>query len=141
MEYCSICELYYKKSFKSDHVKSVKHLEKLNQYYCKKCNLYMPLSDKQSHLESNDHKINFKKIWCDVCNKEVVDITRHLRSEIHIQRSQNNISSNHSVINPSVTSGLVVNSKTYIKYKIFEDFERKVNDILSQRLFPKFKLE
>ena len=56
MENCSICNLDYKKPFKSDHYKSVKHLEKLNQYYCKKCTSYMPLSDKDSHLGSDDHK-------------------------------------------------------------------------------------
>ena len=39
MENCSICNSNYKKAFKSDYLKSVKHLEKLNQYYCKKCNL------------------------------------------------------------------------------------------------------
>ena len=53
MENCSICNLNYKnykKAFKSDHLESVKHLEKFNQYYCKKCNLYMPISDKSSHL-------------------------------------------------------------------------------------------
>ena len=58
MEYCNICSSEFRKNFKSDHLKSVKHLEKLNQYYCKKCNLYMPLSDKQSHLESSNHKSN-----------------------------------------------------------------------------------
>ena len=36
LEKCSICNSDYKKAFKSDHYKSVKHLEKLNQYYCKK---------------------------------------------------------------------------------------------------------
>ena len=46
MENCSICNLDYKKSFKSDLYKSVEHLEKLNQNYCEKCNFYMPLSDK-----------------------------------------------------------------------------------------------
>ena len=45
----------------------------------------------------------------------------------------------HSVCALRVTSGLVVNSKTYIKYKIFQDFEQKLNDIFSQKLFPKFK--
>ena len=46
MENCSICNSDYKKAFKSDCLKSVKHLEKLNQYYFKKCNKFMPLSDK-----------------------------------------------------------------------------------------------
>ena len=46
MENSSICDLDNKKFFKSDYYKSVKHLEKLNQYNCKKFNLYMPLSDK-----------------------------------------------------------------------------------------------
>ena len=44
MENCSICNLNYKKAFKSDHLKSVKHLEKLNQYYCKKNVNYICLS-------------------------------------------------------------------------------------------------
>ena len=33
---CSICNSDYKKAFKSDHLKSVKLSEKINQYYCKK---------------------------------------------------------------------------------------------------------
>ena len=56
MENCSICNSDYKKAFKFDHYKSVKHLKKLNQYYCKKCNSYMPLSGKSSHLNSDEHK-------------------------------------------------------------------------------------
>ena len=43
MENCSICNLNYKKVFKSDHLKSVKHLEKLDQYYCKNV-IYICLS-------------------------------------------------------------------------------------------------
>ena len=35
MENCSICNLNYKKAFKSDHLKSVKHLEKLNNIIVK----------------------------------------------------------------------------------------------------------
>ena len=35
MENCSICNSDYKKAYKSDHLKSIKHLQKLNQYYCK----------------------------------------------------------------------------------------------------------
>ena len=31
MENCSICNSDYKKAFKSDQYKSVKHLEKINQ--------------------------------------------------------------------------------------------------------------
>ena len=68
MENCSICNLNYKKAFKSDHLKSVKHLEKLNQYYCKKCYLYMPISDKSSHLNSDEHKNRINKIWCEDCS-------------------------------------------------------------------------
>ena len=41
MENCSICNFDYKKAFKSNHLKSVKHLEKLNQYYCKKFNKFL----------------------------------------------------------------------------------------------------
>ena len=36
MENCSICNSDYKKTYKSDHLKLIKHLQKLNQYYCKK---------------------------------------------------------------------------------------------------------
>ena len=32
MEICRICKFDYKKAFMSDHLKSVKHLEELNQY-------------------------------------------------------------------------------------------------------------
>ena len=39
MEYCSDCNLFYKKSFKSDYIKSVKHQK--NGYYYKKFNLFM----------------------------------------------------------------------------------------------------
>ena len=41
MEYCSDCNLFYKKSFKSDYIKSVKHQEKLDGYYLKKFNLFV----------------------------------------------------------------------------------------------------
>ena len=56
MENCSICNSDYKKAYKSDHLKSIKHLQKLNQYYCKKCNTFMPLSDKSNHLNSDEQK-------------------------------------------------------------------------------------
>ena len=74
MEYCRICNSDYKKAFKSDHLKSVKHLEKLNQYYSKKCNTFMPLSDKSNHLSSNDHKNKTKhqRISCEDCGKYII---------------------------------------------------------------------
>ena len=53
-EYRSVCRPEYKS--KSDHLKSVKHLEKLNQFFCKKCNSYMFLSDNISNLGSDEHK-------------------------------------------------------------------------------------
>ena len=61
MENCSICNSDYKKPFKSDRLKSVKHLENLIQYYCKKCNKLMPLSDKSNHLRSDQHKNKTKQ--------------------------------------------------------------------------------
>ena len=36
MENCIICNSNYKKNYKSDHINSIGHQEKLNQYYCKK---------------------------------------------------------------------------------------------------------
>ena len=134
MEYCSICNQNYKKYFKSDHFKSVKHLEKLNQYFCKKCNTFMPLSDKQIHLNSEEHKNKNKQLWCEDCEKYITDKTRHFQSEIRKVKSQTSIS-------PIITSGLIVNEKTYIKYKITEDFEQHINKIISQKLFPKFKVQ
>ena len=137
MEYCSICNSDYKKAFKSDHYKSVKHLEKLNQYYCKKCNLYTPLSDKSSHLSSDEHKNKTKQqnIWCEDCEKYITDKTRHFQSEIHKLKSQ--------IKKPqiTITSGLIVNENTYIKYKIYDNFEQQIEDILSQKIFPKFKYQ
>ena len=69
MECCSNCNSNYKKCFISDHYKSVKHLEKLNQYYCKKCNLYIRLSEKSSHLNSDEHKnkTEQRRVWCEDC--------------------------------------------------------------------------
>ena len=99
MENCSICNSDYKKAYKSDHLKSKKHLQKLNQYYCKKCNTFMPLSDKSNHLNSDEHKNKTKqqreatKIWCeDCCN--YISNSRHFQSEIHTLRSQNNATKN-----------------------------------------------
>ena len=43
MENCSICNLNYKKAFKSDHLKSVKQLQKLNQIIVKNV-IYICLS-------------------------------------------------------------------------------------------------
>ena len=96
MENCSICDSVYKKAFKSDRLKSVKHLEKSNQYYCKKCNKFMPLSDKSNHLNSDQHKNknNQQQVWCEDCDKYISDKTRHFQSEIHTLRSQNNATQN-----------------------------------------------
>ena len=40
MEFCGISNSEFEKSFKSDHLKSVKYLENLNQFFCKKCNIF-----------------------------------------------------------------------------------------------------
>ena len=79
MEKCSLCISDYKKSFKSDHLKSVKHLEHLDRYYCEKCSLYMNLSDEQTHLGSDEHKVHHNEIWCEDCGKNCLikqDITK-----------------------------------------------------------------
>ena len=109
MENYSICNLNYKKAFKSDHLKSVKHLEKLNQYYCEKCNLYMSISDKSSHSNSDEHKNRINKIWCEDCSKYISDTTRHFQSEIHLQnRQQNGMQSQRSCITDFGTAFLVM---------------------------------
>ena len=138
MENCSICNLNYKKAFKSDHLKSVKHLEKLNQYYCKKCNLHMPISDKSSHLFSDEHKNRTNKIWCEDCSKYISDTTRHFQSEIHLQnRQQNGITDFGNGVN------IIVNENTYIKLKInpTENLEHRINELISKRYFPRFKYQ
>ena len=156
MENCSICGLNYKKVFKSDHLKSVKHLEKSKQYYCKKCNLYMPILDKSSHLSSDEHKnkTEQRRVWCEDFNRYISDKTRHFQSEIHLQnrqnRQQNGMQSQRSCItdfgNGVNTEGalhIIVNENTYIKLKIdpTENLEYLINDLLSKRYFPRFKYQ
>ena len=99
MENFRICNSDYKKAFESDHLKSVKHLEKLNHYYCKKCNIFMPLSDKSNHLSSDQHKNKTKQqqIWCKDCGKYISDKTRHFQKEIHtLRRINQDTRSSHS---------------------------------------------
>ena len=152
MENCSICNLNYKKAFKSDHLKSVKHLEKLNQYYCEKCNLYMPISDKSSHLNSDEHKNRINKMWCEDCSKYISDTTRHFQSEIHLQnRQQNSIQSQRSCITDFGTALLpsgngvtiIVNENTYIKLKVnpTENLEHNINELFSKNYFPRYKYQ
>ena len=148
MENCSICNSDYKKAFKSDHLKSVKHLEKLNQYYCKKCNVFMPISDKSSHLNSDEHKNENKKVWCEDCNKYISDKTRHFQSEIHLQnRQQNGTEGQRSCITNQVDSSIgnevniIMNENTYTKLKIdpTENLENHINELLNKRYFPQYK--
>ena len=141
MENCSICNLNYKKAFKSDHLKSVKHLEKLNQYYCKKCNLYMPISDKSSHLNSDEHKKRINKIWCEDCSKYISDTTRHFQSEIHLQNRQNRQRENMQNFGNGVN--IIMSGNTYIKLKInpTENLEHRINELLSKNYFPRYKYQ
>ena len=122
MEKCSICNSDYKKAFKSDHVKSVKHLEKVNQNYCKKCNTIMTLSDKTNHLNSDEHKNKTKQqqIWCEDCGKYISDKTRHLRSEIHTLRRNSQNAPAFAFANTASLqeTEVIVSEKTYIKLKV-----------------------
>ena len=56
MENCRVCDSEYKNGYKSDHLKSVKHLQVLNQNYCKNWRTFIPLSAKKFHSSSNEHK-------------------------------------------------------------------------------------
>ena len=129
----SVCSLNYKKSFKSDHMKSVKHQEKIDQYYCKKWNLYMHRLDKFIYLNSNEQKYKNNKIGCEECSKYISDTTRHFRSEIHLRNKQNtqpNQQNNFSLDTQSASGTqhpsvqfdnnveVIMNENTYIKLKI-----------------------
>ena len=156
MEKCNICNSDYKKAYKSDHLKSVKHLEKLNQYYCKKCNTIMSLPDKSNHLNSDEHKNKTKQqreathIWCEDCGKYISDKTRHFQSEIHTLRSQNNREAaqiSQDTRNTQNTFGngveVIVNEKTYIKLKVnpTNHLEEQINDLLRTSFFPRYKFQ
>ena len=140
MENCSICNLNYKKVFKSDHLKSVKHLEKLDQYYCKKCNLFMPLSDKISHLSSDEHKnkTEQRRVWCEDCSKFISDTTRHFQSEIHLQNRQR-----ENMQNFGNGVEIIMNENTYIKLEISptSNLEDHINELLSKNYFPRYKYQ
>ena len=143
MENCSICNLNYKRVFKSDHLKSVKHLEKLDQNYCKKCNFYMPISDKSSHLNSNEHKnkTEQRRVWCEDCSKYISDTTRHFQSEIHLQNRQNRQRENMQNFGNGVE--IIMNENTYIKLKRnpTSDLEDHINELLNKRFFPRYKYQ
>ena len=151
MENCSICNSDYKKAYKSDHLKSIKHLQKLNQYYCKKCNTFMPLSDKSNHLNSDEHKNKTKQqreatqIWCEDCGKYISN-SRHFQSEIHTLRSQNNAINNtlHGVgTNVGTGVEIIVNEKTYIKLRVnpTNHLEEQIIDLLNKNYFPRYKFQ
>ena len=143
IENCSICNLNYKKVFKSDHLKSVKYLKKLDQYYCKKCNLCMPISDKSSHLNSNEHKnkTEQRRVWCEDCSKYISDTTRHFQSEIHLQNRQNHQRENMQNFGNGVE--IIMNENTYIKLKInpTSNLEDHINEILNKNYFPRYKYQ
>ena len=150
MENCIICNSNYKKSYKSNHINSIGHQKKLNQYYCKKCNLYMPLSGKSSHLNSDEHKnkTEQRRVWCEDCNKYISDKTRHFQSEIHLQnrqnRQQNNMQSTFGIQN-TFGNGIeiIMNENTYNKLKVnpTENLENRINELISKRYFPRFKYQ
>ena len=156
MENCSICNSDYKKAFKSDHLKSVKHLENLNHYYCKKRNKIMPISDKSNHLSSDQHKHKTKQqqICCEDCGKYISDKTRHFQSEIHKARVAPHTASHAASYTASHTSvrqllqfgqevEVIVNEKSYIKLRVnpagtaSEKLEHHINELLDKNYFPR----
>ena len=152
MENCSICNSDYKKAFKSDHLKSVKHLEKLNHYYCKKCNKFMPLSDKSNHLSSDQHKNKTKQqhIWCEDCGKYIGDKTRHFQSEIHKAHAASYTASQlpiHFDVETLPGVEVIVNEKTYIKLRVkpsgaaSPNLEHHINELLDKKYFPRYKYQ
>ena len=156
MENCSICNSEFKKAYKSDHLKSIKHLQKLNQYYCKKCNTFMPLSDKSNHLNSDERKNKTKQqreatqIWCEDCGKYISN-SRHFQSEIHTLRSQNSESYRNTTKNTfgntlhdsGTNVERIVNEKTYIKLRVkpTNHLEEQINDLLNKNYFPRYKFQ
>ena len=151
MENCSICNSDYKKAYKSDHLKSIKRLQKLNQYYCKKCNTFMPLSDKSNHLNSDEHKNKTKQkreatqIWCEDYGKYISN-SRHFQSEIHTLRSQNNATKNtfgNTLHGVGTGIEIIVNEKKYIKLRVnpTNHLEEQINDLLNKNYFPRYKFQ
>ena len=134
MNHCNICNSDYKN--KNDHMKSVKHLKVLNQYYCKKCNIFLPLAEKENHLSSNQH--TDKNFYCEVCQKYVTDKKSHFQSESHKKKSENVTEITNTFYREN---DIVVKEKTYIKYKIYDNFEEEIPKILSQPFFPRFKYQ
>ena len=155
MENCRICNSDFKKTFQSDHLRSVKHLEKLNQYYCKHCNTFMPISDKSNHLSSDQHKNKTIQIWCEDCGKYISDKTRHFQSEIHKARAGANAGASAVTLTPALHSfapaltnfgqevKVIVNEKTYIKLKVnpTSSLEKQNNDLLRTNFFPRYKYQ
>ena len=138
MENCSICNSDYKKAFKSDHLKSVKHLEKLNQYFCKSvislC-LYQTsqiiLVQMMIRTKPNNNTFGVK-----IVGKYISDRTRHFQSENQTLRSQNNQISQDTRSTQSTFGNdvkIFVNEKTYNKLKVnsTETLEEQINDLLS----------
>ena len=69
----------------------------------------------------------------------------HFLSETHIQRSLILKSQNQTSSINKITSGLVVNYKSYLKLKLYEnnlqDLEQQTKVFLPQKMFPKIKIQ
>ena len=164
MENCGIYNSNYRKAFKSDHLKSVKQLETLNQYYYKKCNTIMPLSDTSIHLSSDQHKNKTKQqreaalIWCEDCGKYISDKTRQFQSEIHKAHRASHTdphtasrTASHTASHTTLRIGqdveVIVNEKTYIKLKVnptgvaSQNLEHHINELLNRNYFPRYKYQ
>ena len=115
----------------------------------------MPLSDKSNHLNSDEHKNKTKQqreatqIWCEDCGKYISN-SRHIQSEIHTLRSQNNATKNtfgvtlhDSGTNVGTNVEIIVNEKTYIKLRVnpTNHLEEQINDLLNKNYFPRYKFQ
>ena len=102
----------------------------------------MPLLEKSSHLNSDEHKnkTEQRRVWCEDCNRYISDKTRHFQSEIHLQNRQNRQQNN---IQNTFGNGveIIMNENTYIKLKInpTENLEHRINELLSENYFPRYK--
>ena len=102
----------------------------------------MPRADKEFHLNSIEHKSRTeqRRVWCEDCSKYISDTTRQFQSESHLRNRQNTQQSYFSLSNGVE---ITVKENTYIKLKVnpTKNLEYRINELLNERFFPRYKYQ